>query len=153
MSVTVHGTAVMIEGCGVLIRGKSGSGKSSLALRLIDSAGFGLGDTPMRGQLVADDQVALSREDGTITLSAPQQLAGRLEVRGYGIVRLAHVATAPLGLVVDLMDLAQIERMPDETALQTDILGVTLRSLAIDAADPAAPARIRVAVAKPFRDG
>jgi HPr kinase/phosphorylase len=149
--VTVHGTAVLVGDCGVLIRGIPGSGKSSLALRLIDSAGYGVGAALMRAKLIADDQVELESRGGAIAMAAPKRLAGILEIRGYGIVQLAHTTGIALGLVVDLTDLA-IQRMPEEKALQTTILGVTIQALPINAADPAAAAKIRVAVAKPSRE-
>ncbi len=83
-----HGSCAVRHGVGVLLLGGSGSGKSDLLLRLIDR-GFGL---------VADDQVLV--EDGQAR--PPPALAGLVEVRGLGLLRLDHVAPVPLGLVAAL---------------------------------------------------
>ncbi len=77
-TLLVHATAVAIEGEAVLLRGPSGSGKSDLALRLIDGG----------AQLVADDQTLLRRAGGRVLASAPPAIAGLLEVRGVGVVRV-----------------------------------------------------------------
>lgn len=91
----VHGTCVARDGAGVLLLGPPGAGKSDLALRLL-ARGF---------DLVADDQVVI--ENGGA--SAPAALAGLLEVRGLGIVRLPHAADARLALAVEL---GEDDRLP-----------------------------------------
>ena len=75
-SETVHGACVAIDGRAVLIEGRSGEGKSDLALRLIDRG----------ARLVADEQVICQRQDGALIASPTAQAAGRIEVRGLGIV-------------------------------------------------------------------
>lgn len=95
----LHATCVEWFGLGVLIRGKSGAGKSDLALRLIDAG----------AALVADDQVLL--ENGIA--SAPARLQGLLEVRGFGIVKLPFAETTAIALTVDLCSADEIERLPD----------------------------------------
>lgn len=95
----LHATCVEWFGRGVLIRGKSGAGKSDLALRLIDAG----------AALVADDQVLL--ENGIA--SAPARLQGLLEVRGFGIVKLPFAETTTIALTVDLCSADEIERLPD----------------------------------------
>ena len=95
----VHASCVDWCGTGVLIRGKSGAGKSDLALRLIDAGAV----------LVADDQVLLENK----TASAPARLRGLLEVRGLGIVRLPFIEKTTIALTVDLCSAADIERLPD----------------------------------------
>ena len=77
MDQQVHGTCIAIDGAGVLLRGPSGCGKSDLALRLIDGGAV----------LVADDRVSLEARAGDLVASAPDALAGLLEVRGVGIER------------------------------------------------------------------
>src|SRR5690606_18170052 len=72
----IHATCVVIGEIGVILRGPSGSGKSDLALRLVDTGGL----------LVADDQVFLSVENGALVARAPPTISGKLEVRGLGIV-------------------------------------------------------------------
>jgi len=89
----IYGTCVALSGLGVLLRGPSGSGKSDLALRLIDGGAC----------LVADDQVELALDAaGRVMAQAPRALAGLLEVRGIGILRMETARTAPVALVVDL---------------------------------------------------
>ena len=72
----IHATCVDIEGAGVLLLGPSASGKSDLALRLMDGG----------ARLVADDRVDLALEDGRLVASAPKDIASRIEVRGLGIL-------------------------------------------------------------------
>lgn len=130
----VHASCCAWSGLAVLLRGAPGSGKSDLALRLVD-AGF---------QLVADDRVDLAAADGAITASAPAPLAGLIEVRGLGILDLgAHVA-APLRLLADLAPAATIGRLPDPAT--EDVLGVRLPVIRLDPALPSAVARLRAAL-------
>ncbi len=130
----VHGTTVAVDGRGVLIRGASGAGKSDLALRLIDEG----------AQLVADDQTGLSRSGTRLMAVAPAATAGRLEVRGLGIVHVRHRAQAELCLVVDLVDLDKVPRLPEpETA---SLHGVDVPRLALAAFDASATAKLRLAV-------
>jgi hypothetical protein len=98
---TVHGTCVLLAEGGVLLRGGAGSGKSDLALRLMES-----GDA----RLVADDRVVLEREaaSGLLYASTPAPLRGLLEVRGIGVIPLGTarwVANAPLIAVIDMAPL------------------------------------------------
>ena len=101
--IRCHASSVAIEGRGVLLRGPSGAGKSDLALRLIDGG----------GQLISDDYTEIHVRDGAAFLSAPAEIAGRLEVRGLGLMSLAAVQDIPLALVFDLRPYETIERMPD----------------------------------------
>lgn len=131
---TVHGTSVALDGGGVLLRGPSGSGKSDLALRLIDGG----------AALVADDRTALSREGAEILANAPPQIAGRMEVRGLGIVRLSAVSNVPVRIVVDIVPASQVDRLPKPA--ETMLLGVALPLLRLAAFEASAPAKIRLAV-------
>jgi HPr kinase/phosphorylase len=139
----VHASCVAFGDRAVLIRGPSGSGKSELVLRLIESEGFGLGGTPQRATLVADDQVLLAHTNNRIYAKPALALAGLLEIRGHGIVRLQHVQDIALCLVVDLMPASEISRMPEIEELTTMIMGVKLRRLALDGHAAAAPAKLR----------
>lgn len=130
----VHATCVSIAGRGVLLRGPSGAGKSDLALRLIDGG----------ARLVADDQVALRPAGGRLIAAAPPALAGLLEVRGLGIVRLPAGEPAPLALVVELDPARPVERLP-ETPVCT-LCGVELPLLGLAARHASAAAVVRVAV-------
>lgn len=144
----VHATCVALNGMGVLIRGAPGSGKSELALRLIDAPGYGLGQTLVRGVLVADDQTGLEPRPDGLWASPHDKLAGLIELRGQGILQLNHVAPIKLALVVDLMLAQAIERMPEADDLKTELLGVTLPRIPLDRSQPAAPALVRAALSQ-----
>jgi HPr kinase/phosphorylase len=131
----VHATSVLVDGTGVLIRGPSGSGKSDLALRLIDDG----------ARLISDDQTALEARDGRLWASAPPSIAGKLEVRGLGIVAVPSIPSAALGLVVDLVPPDRIERLPEPST--TTLLGVLLPTLEVSPFEASAPAKLRLAVA------
>lgn len=107
--IEVAGSAVALGGRGLLITGRPGSGKSTLALELV----------ALGARLVADDVVLLGEEAGSLTMAAPPRLAGLIEARGIGILRLPH-GPAPLRLVADL-DRAEPERVPPPRA--RDLLG------------------------------
>lgn len=137
--VTDHGTAVLIGGKGILIRGPSGSGKSSLALRLLDDSHF-LGAPAF---LIADDRVILTRAGERITLHAVDRLRGLLEVRGLGLITVDSVREAPLDLVVDLVPPDALVRYPEEGGLGARVAGVHVPRLFIAERNPDAPAIIR----------
>ena len=130
----VHATCVELYGLGVLLRGPSGSGKSDLALRLIDGG----------ARLVADDQVVLTAEAGGIQAAAPTRIAGRIEVRGVGIVEVATIDTAPVVLVVELVAPADVPRLPDPNKCL--LAGTTLRSISLAPFEASATAKVRLAV-------
>ncbi len=130
----VHATCVELYGLGVLLRGPSGSGKSDLALRLIDGG----------ARLVADDQVVLTAEAGGIQAAAPIQIAGRIEVRGVGIVEVATIDTAPVVLVVELVAPADVPRLSDPN--ECLLAGTTLRSISLAPFEASAAAKVRLAV-------
>ena len=96
----VHGTAVSIDGKGLLILGQSGSGKSQLALALITHG----------AKLISDDQVILVNTESEIILSAPKSISGKIEARFVGILKMP-VLIAPLYLVIDL-DQKELDRLP-----------------------------------------
>jgi serine kinase of HPr protein (carbohydrate metabolism regulator) len=130
--IQVHGTCIEVAGIGVLLRGAEGSGKSDLALRLIDGG----------ARLVADDRVDLRPGAGGLWASAPAALAGRLEVRGIGIMAVPAVAAARLGLVCDLV-VAEIERIPSR--LSAELEGVSLPLLSVAPFEASTPAKVRLA--------
>jgi HPr kinase/phosphorylase len=134
-ALLVHATAVAIGGHAVLLRGQSGGGKSDLALRLIDAG----------AELVADDQSELRREGDAITVRAPVAIAGLIEARGVGIIRLAPRAFAPLALIADLVAPEQVERLPE---LGTEIvLGIAIPVIALAPFEASAAAKLRLATA------
>ncbi|MEO6581183.1 MAG: aldolase [Sphingomicrobium sp.] len=132
-SETVHASTVAKDGRAVLITGPSGSGKSDLALRLLDR-GF---------TLVSDDQTLVRREDDRLIASAPATIAGKLEIRGIGIVEMDHAGDMPVALLVDLT--SDIQRMPDDSR-ERPILGVALPLISIDAMAASAPSKVAVAL-------
>ncbi|MEM9971569.1 MAG: serine kinase [Pseudomonadota bacterium] len=111
----LHGSAVAVDGRAVLIVGKPGSGKSSLALELISRGGV----------LVADDRVIATPGDA-VRLTAPDTLAGLIEARGVGLLTAPH-APAHLALVVD-MDRTETARLPEPH--ETVIAGARVPSIA-----------------------
>lgn len=136
----LHATAVAIGNRGILLQGPSGAGKSDLALRLIDAGAV----------LIADDRVDITLTDGTAFLSAPERLAGLMEVRGVGIIRLSHEEKVSLSLVVDLVKPENVERLPE--SLSAAFMGVTVRRFAIDPFEVSAAAKIRLALTTPEED-
>ncbi len=133
----LHATAVQIETpdgpLGVLLRGPSGSGKSDLALRLIDDG----------ARLVADDQTRLSRDGARVLASAPAALEGTLEVRGVGLAGLPSLPETEIGLVVELRADTAIDRLPEEHCVV--LLGQSLPAVVLDAHQPSAAAKLRLA--------
>jgi HPr kinase/phosphorylase len=111
--LSVHGSAIACYGQGVLIIGKSGAGKSGLALRLL----------ALGGQLVSDDRVLISLGETNLILSAPDAIKGMIEARGVGLLRAAAIDEAELRLVIDL-DLGPDARMPHVQSIT--ILGVEI---------------------------
>jgi serine kinase of HPr protein (carbohydrate metabolism regulator) len=136
---TLHATTVALDGRAVLISGPSGAGKSDLALRLIDR-GF---------TLVSDDQTTVRNEDGRLLASAPANIAGKIEVRGLGIIDMETVKDVPLALVVELT--SEIARMPHE-GRERAVLGIALPLFSIDAATPSAPSKVAIALDRFGRD-
>ena len=132
-SEMVHASTVAIQGHAVLIEGASGSGKSDLALRLIDRG----------ATLISDDYTLVKRgESGLLACAAPN-IQGRIEVRGIGIVALPFVDERPVGLVVTLSQ--QIERMPAEKRIRA-IAGLEVPAIVIDSREPSAPIKVEIAL-------
>jgi serine kinase of HPr protein (carbohydrate metabolism regulator) len=132
-SESFHASSVAIDGRAVLITGPSGSGKSDLALRLLDR-GF---------NLVSDDQTIVRRERERLLASAPPQIAGKLEVRGIGIVDVETVDNVPVALIVELI--SDMERLPDD-GRERIILGVQVPLVTIDAMTASAPSKVALAL-------
>lgn len=132
----VHASTVAMDGLAVLIRGPSGAGKSDLALRLIDAG----------ARLIADDYTQVWRKGDYLIASAPAALAGRIEVRGLGIMSLDHLDEAPVGLCLDLVAREVIERMPEPEFVT--LLGISVPRLGLDGFAASTPAKLRLAVAR-----
>ena len=118
--VNIHATGLVLGQHGLILRGPSGAGKSLLALQLL--AQFEAQGA--RAMLVSDDRVDIVRRGAGLVMHAPANIAGLIELRGRGIVQRPHLASAPLHLVVDLVE--ALERMVEEEALSIELEGVRL---------------------------
>jgi serine kinase of HPr protein (carbohydrate metabolism regulator) len=132
-SETVHASTVALDGRAVLITGPSGSGKSDLALRLLDR-GF---------TLVSDDQTIVRRDGNRLIATAPATIAGKLEVRGIGVVEMETVKDVPVALLVELT--SEIQRLPDDNR-DRPVLGVPLPLVSVDALTASAPSKVALAL-------
>jgi len=130
---TLHASTVAKDGRAVLITGPSGAGKSDLALRLIDR-GF---------VLVSDDRTIVKRDDVRLIASAPPNIAGKLEVRGIGIVEMDTVDEVPVALMVELA--SEIERIPDDNR-ERIVLGIGVPIVSVDAMAASAPSKVALAL-------
>jgi HPr kinase/phosphorylase len=138
--IRVHGTSVALGSDGILLQGLPGSGKSDLALRLIDAG----------ARLVADDQTELALVGDTVHMSAPAAIAGRIEVRGLGILRVPSVPSAVLRLAVTLVAPQQIERLPEPQFCV--LLGCSVPLLALAPFEASATAKLSLAL-RAYRTG
>lgn len=136
----LHATCVAVEGRGVLIQGPPASGKSDLALRLIDGG----------ARLVADDRCDVTLKGGRLVAAPPPALAGLIEVRGLGIVRVAHLPEVKLALVVELTAADAVERLPEPAVFEA--LGVSVPLLRLSPFEASAAAKVRLAVASAGAD-
>ncbi|MEO7815362.1 MAG: HPr kinase/phosphatase C-terminal domain-containing protein, partial [Sphingomicrobium sp.] len=131
-SEMVHATTVAKDGRAVVIAGRSGSGKSDLALRLIDR-GF---------VLVSDDQTLISKANGKLIASAPTTIRGKIEVRGIGILEVDQADSAAVSLWIELGN--EIKRLPDEE--KHLILGIEVPKFSLDAMTASAPIKVELAL-------
>ena len=132
-SETLHASCVAIDGRAVLIAGRSGSGKSDLALRLIDRGAV----------LVSDDYTIVRRVSGRLLARAPVNLEGRFEVRGLGILPFPHQSDLPVCLLVDLN--LDVVRLPDQRE-PVMFAGVQVPVAAVNALEASAPIKVEVAL-------
>jgi HPr kinase/phosphorylase len=128
----LHASCVAMSGVGVVLYGPSGSGKSDLALRLIDAG----------ARLVADDCLVVERCGDRLIGRPPEAAAGLIEVRGLGIMRVEHCVSAPLGLVVALDETEA--RLPEP--MTHELLGVALPCVRLDPRAPSVCAKIKLAL-------
>ena len=132
-SETVHASAVEIGGRAVLIGGRSGRGKSDLALRLIDRG----------AHLVSDDYVFVRRVDGRLLASPPAKIEGKIEVRGVGLMEMDFRKDVPVALFVDL-DLTP-ERLPLAEE-RRKLAGVELPEIGLSGLEASAPIKVEAAL-------
>ncbi len=139
----IHGTCVALGPHGALIRGSSGSGKSDLALRFLALAA----EPGLEPLLVADDQVWIERQkDGSLAASAPPTLAGKIEVRGLGIVEVPHRESVRLALAVDLVLPQEVPRMLPDPLDRITLAGVTLPVVELAPFELSAALKLRLAL-------
>jgi len=132
-SENVHATTVARDGRAVMLLGSSGSGKSDLALRLLER-GFGL---------VSDDQTLIRRDGKRLIATAPPTIKGKIEVRGIGIVEMPSIEDVPVALAVELM--SDMERMPDDSRQRT-FLSIAIPLVSVDAMTASAAAKVVLAL-------
>lgn len=134
--IKVHATCVEWGGGAVLLRGPPGSGKSDLALRLIDGG----------GRLVADDQVQLDVVGGSLVAGAPPSIAGKIEVRGLGVIDLPEESVLPAANVVLVADLSTgaVERIPERG--HCTLAGIELPVFELRPFEASAAAKVRIAL-------
>ncbi|HEY0112970.1 MAG TPA: HPr kinase/phosphatase C-terminal domain-containing protein [Allosphingosinicella sp.] len=129
---TLHASCVSIGGRAVLLTGPSGSGKSDLAVRLIDRG----------AKLVSDDYTQVQLIEGRVLARAPERIAGKIELRGVGIVELPTAADVPVCLVADLSQAP--ERLPETRT--TGIAGAKIPLVALAALEASAPLKLEHAL-------
>lgn len=132
-SETIHVSSVAIDGRAVLIGGRSGAGKSDLALRLIDRG----------AALISDDYTFVRRDRDRAFASAPERIAGRIEMRGVGIVEMASTGNVPVALYVDLS--GEPVRLP-EGKDRIAVAGIPIPSVALDGHHASAPLKVEAAL-------
>jgi HPr kinase/phosphorylase len=137
MSEAMHATAVLVRAEGVLIRGASGAGKSLLALALIERG----------ARLIADDRLMLSACHGRLVATAIAAIAGRIELRGRGVMTMPHEGGGVIRLVADIVEEGGLERMPEPYDLSTALLGVTVSRQPVPGAPDHAVRLIEAALA------
>lgn len=143
----IHATLISLDNSGILLLGPSGSGKSDLALRFIA--------TPVpthlhpyrqsHGELVADDQVLLTVEEGQLWGSAPDNLKGLIEVRSLGIQTVPYKTKTQINLAIMLKNHRDIERYPDVALTHSPIQGITLPLKYLDPFEPSAISKLFLA--------
>jgi serine kinase of HPr protein (carbohydrate metabolism regulator) len=132
-SETIHASAVAIGGRAVLIGGLSGRGKSDLALRLIDRGAV----------LVSDDYTIVRRAGDDLIACAPPTIAGKIEVRGLGILDMPSAVDVPVALYVDLDE--EPARLPEEGD-RRHFAGIGIPVVALRSHEDSAPIKVELAL-------
>ena len=118
--VNLHGTGLVLGGIGVMVRGRSGAGKSLLALQLLDA----WHDHGRTAFLIADDRLDIEVKRDRLVMSAPHNIAGLIEMRGRGIVKRPSKQSARLDLIIDMT--GELIRFLEEEDFVTDLEGVSV---------------------------
>jgi HPr kinase/phosphorylase len=138
-TIVLHGSAVLLKSVDfqpsvVFLRGLSGSGKSDLALRLIEAGGL----------LICDDQVHFERRQDKIFAAPVDVIRGLLEVRGVGLLHMPVADPGRVRLVIDLVAREDVPRLPDFETV--NILDVALPHFRLHAFDVSAVAKVHRAL-------
>lgn len=140
-SLLLHATCVALDGQAVLLAGTAGVGKTDVALRLMDHG----------GQLVSDDQTALCVTGGVLLAAPPAPIAGLIELRHVGLLRMPFVTDIPVRLYVELVAQdAPLERLPPAAIIS--FLDCPVRRLKLPGYAASTPAKIRLALQGSFED-
>ncbi|HWI85978.1 MAG TPA: HPr kinase/phosphatase C-terminal domain-containing protein [Sphingomonas sp.] len=134
MTTTIHASCVALDGRGILLTGAPGSGKSDLALRMIDRG----------ARLVGDDGIIIEARGGRLHARSGPNIEGQIEVRGVGILALPFMEEAPLALAISLDE--PVPRMPDELLPVRVIEGLALPVIALDPFAASAPVKVEKAL-------
>ncbi len=133
LSERLHATCVAIAGHGVVIAGRSGSGKSDLAIRLIDRGAI----------LVCDDSTQIDRRGEQLFASAPETIIGQIEMAGVGIVQMQVSQDVPVRLIVSLDE--PLTRLPDWTETR-HIAGVDVPAISLASFESSTPIKVEYAL-------
>lgn len=129
MTPTIHASALVAGTTGVLVRGASGSGKSLLVRDLLAAA-------RMRGEfaaLVSDDRTVLGRSGDHLVARSCGPIAGLIEVRALGLMSEPWLDAAVIRLIVDFVPQADLARMPQSSELSTEIMGLSVACVKLEA--------------------
>ena len=126
-TLNLHASAVAVGETGILIRGRSGAGKSSLSIALIALAA----QTGRFVRLIGDDRIEMIRCNTRLIAQGHAAILGMIELRGQGIIAVAYEPAVVLGLVVDLLPAEEMPRYPDPAESQAELCGVKLPRLAL----------------------
>jgi HPr kinase/phosphorylase len=118
---SLHGNCLWVNETGVLILGDAASGKTELALAMINSG---------RGTLVADDQVIIEREHKILMARPPEGLQGLMQIHGIGIVNFDYIVPVPLHLIIELVPHADVPLIPEKSEKEIQGLSLPLLKLA-----------------------
>jgi serine kinase of HPr protein (carbohydrate metabolism regulator) len=143
----LHATCIAFGPTGVLLLGEPGAGKSDLALRVTSGCAAQLRHLPpVPIMLVADDQVLISNEDGTLIARPHPNIAGKLEVRGIGMLDVPYLPAAEVRLIARLVPFGAVPRLPPEPLAHEMLCGAGVPVLHFDAFEASAPLKLRLAV-------
>ena len=143
----IPGTTISRRGRAALIRGSPGSGKSDLALRALTLPLQLPGETDaVTFEFVSDDQTVIERRSGGLLVSAPETIAGLIEVRGVGIIDWPHRDNVPLQLVADT-GAQTIRRLPEAAQTHCQLLEVVVDRIDISAVETSAVVKLAIALA------